>query len=115
MTEVDKRLRNPYKVIINKPSVLTQLKSNNEALEKIQKRLDDYLEMKRSQFPRFYFLSSDELIDILANAQNYEIIQGHLKTMFDNIVRIEISDGDITGMISNEKELVKFSKPRQTH
>lgn len=83
-------------------------------MENIQKKLDDYLEKKRGEFPRFYFLSSDELIDILANAQNIDVIQGHLKTMFDNIVKLEIEEeAEIHGMWSNEKEYVKFNKTKQ--
>jgi dynein heavy chain len=68
------------------------------------------MELKRTAFPRFYFLSSDELIDILANAQNLDIIQGHLKTCFDNIVKLSIGDDgiEIQGMNSNEKEYVQF-------
>ena len=61
----------------------------NNTLEKVQKALDDYMEEKRTKFPRFYFLSNDELIDILANSQNIDVIQQHLKTLFDNIVKID--------------------------
>ena len=60
--------------------LLDQLKANNEALEDIQKKLEDYLEKKRGDFPRFYFLSNDELLEILANSQNMEVIQQNLKT-----------------------------------
>jgi dynein heavy chain len=65
--------------------------------------------MKRKAFPRFYFLSNDELIDILANSQDLAIIQQHLKTCFDNIVKLEIVDGEtIKGMYSGEGEMVPF-------
>lgn len=67
--------------------------------------------LKRKAFPRFYFLSNGELIDILANSQDLDIIQQHLKTCFDNIVKLEIQDGEsVKGMISGEKEKVMFKK-----
>jgi len=70
------------------------------------------MELKRKAFPRFYFLSNDELIDILANSLNHDIIQKHLKTCFDNIVKIDIKDElDVIAMYSNEKEYVPFKKP----
>jgi len=61
-------------------NILEQLKGNNEVLEEIQKKLEDYLEKKRGDFPKFYFLSNDELLEILANSQNMDVIQQHLKT-----------------------------------
>ena len=50
------------------PGLLEAFKQSNEVLESISKSLEDYLETKRMAFPRFYFLSNDELLDILAQA-----------------------------------------------
>ena len=84
---------------------------NNDILDDIQKKLEDYLENKRSVFPRFYFLSNDELLEILANSQNLEVIQQHLKTCFDNLVKLDIVDGmDIHAMYSIEGERIPFAK-----
>ena len=91
---------------------LDELLANNAILDDIQKSLDDYMTLKRKAFPRFYFLSNEELIDILANSQNVQVIAGHLKTCFDNLVKIDIQDDNetIKGMKSNEGELVPFVK-----
>ena len=66
---------------------------------------------KRGEFPRFYFLSNDELLEILANSQNLDVIQQHLKTCFDNIYRLEIEEDTqaIKSMFSGEGEKVPFS------
>ena len=34
----------------------------NDAMDRIQKNLDAYLEEKRGEFPRFYFISNEELL-----------------------------------------------------
>jgi len=42
--------------------LLRKFQKNNKELEDIQKKMEDYLEVKRAAFPRFYFLSNDELL-----------------------------------------------------
>ena len=64
------------------PETLSQISAK---LEEIQKALDLYLETKRQIFPRFYFLSNDDLLEILGQSQNPEAMQPHLKKCFDNI------------------------------
>ena len=83
-------------------------------MDEVQKKLDDYMEVKRGAFPRFYFLSNDELIDILANSTDLDKIQQHLKTCFDNIVSLKIDESEVCGMNSGEKEFVEFKRPIKT-
>lgn len=71
--------------------MLDQLNEMNGKLEEIQKSLDMYLETKRQIFPRFYFLSNDDLLEILGQSKNPEAIQPHLKKCFDNIKSLKMT------------------------
>ncbi|KAJ3195453.1 Dynein heavy chain 2, axonemal [Irineochytrium annulatum] len=70
--------------------LLETLNDMNAKLEKIQKSLDMYLETKRQAFPRFYFLSNDDLLEILGQARDPNAVQPHLKKCFDNINKLEL-------------------------
>ena len=61
------------------PGYLAQLESMDESLEQIQRALDQYLENKRQQFPRFYFLSNDDLLEILGQSKDPLQVQKHIK------------------------------------
>ena len=51
------------------------LQRHNEVLDQIQKSLEDYLETKRVAFPRFYFLSNEELLEVLAQTRDPQAVQ----------------------------------------
>ncbi|ETV90921.1 hypothetical protein H310_14407 [Aphanomyces invadans] len=94
------------------PGIKETLAQHNMNLDKIQKSLEDYLETKRMAFPRFYFLSNDELLEILAQSKNPHAVQPHLRKCFENLVQLEFGDGsvDMLAMISSEKERVPLGK-----
>lgn len=77
-------------------------------LDKCQKSLTEYLNSKRSVFPRFNFISDDELLGVLGNSDP-SVIQQYIGKMFDNLgkMRFGVDSQDrtvITTFISCEGE-----------
>ncbi len=71
------------------PELADRFRKWNESLDYIQKQLEDYLESKRTAFPRFYFLSNDELLEILAQTRNVQAVQPHMMKCFDAIKKLD--------------------------
>jgi len=74
----------------NQPKMLENLNSFEASLENIQKKLNDYLEKKRQFFPRFYFISNDDLLEILGQARDPEQVQKHIKKCFEGVKSLEL-------------------------
>lgn len=86
-------------------------------LDKCQKSLIDYLNSKRIIFPRFNFLSDDELLGILGS-NNLAAIQENISKMFDNLEKFQFEDEKIndinvrimaSALISCEGEVMNFN------
>jgi dynein heavy chain len=106
------------------PSQADIFSSWNMTLETTQKQLEAYLEFKCMAFPRFYFLSNDELLEILAQTRNVQAVQPHMNKCFDGIKgldfggqhpnspikKIDENSVDIYGIISPESEYVTMGK-----
>ena len=89
---------------------LKKFQDNNKRFDEIQKCLEEYLGTKRAAFPRFYFLSNDEMLEILSQTRNVHAVQPHLIKCFDAMKKVEFGQGSdskrVYGMYSPENEYV---------
>lgn len=96
--QADKYLKTLTKKASAKPLLTRLLKNTNladltknlELLEEIEKKLEDYLEVKRKLFSRFYFISNDELVEILANSNSMPVLQKHINKLFEGVGALHI-------------------------
>lgn len=99
--------------LLPRPGLRQTLATLLDQLGRCQKALNEFLEEKRSVFPRFYFIGDDDLLEILGQATNPVVIQSHLKKLFAGIhtVQFDEEDSQITAMRSLEGELVPLARP----
>lgn len=96
----------------------TDLMDMSKKLDEIQKILFQLLELKRKDFPRFYFISNDDLFELLGNSKEPVKVNKHIKKCFEGIKKLEINTtaqakgkldlNEIVGMSSPDQETVKF-------
>eukprot|EP00906_Rhabdomonas_costata_P031047 RCo043883 len=81
-------------------------------LDGCEKSLADYLETKRKIFPRFYFVSAADLVDILSKGSNPSAVMVHISKIIDSVDTFTLKgDGKVTHqMVSREGELVQLAR-----
>lgn len=101
----------------NRPGLSERLEGLQKELVLCEKALAEYLETKRLAFPRFYFVSSADLLDILSNGIQPAFVVKHLTKLFDSIAKLKFATDDdgntlmrAVGMIAKDGEYVPFNK-----
>lgn len=89
--------------------LLQKFRESVRFLNTVQKGLSDYLESKRAVFTRFYFLSDDDLLQILSQTKEVERVQNHLGKCFEGISAVEFAKKAAHGR-HKDKSAVDTSK-----
>jgi len=66
----------------NQAGLLAKLENIQEQLEICKKSLSDFLDGRRRQFPRYYFTSEADLLDILSNGSTPEKVLKHTAKVY---------------------------------
>ena len=97
----------------NLAGLLGRIEDIQSRLTVCEKALAEYLDTKRLAFPRFYFISSVDLLDILSKGNNPQAVAKHLAKLFDNVAALKFKEEEggvpskhAVGMYSKEKEYV---------
>jgi len=75
---------------------LEHIKGDFDKIEKelkvCEKALYDFMASKQKKFPRFYFVASADLLDILSNGNNPAKIMKHMPKIFQAVDTLELED-----------------------
>ena len=91
----------------NEEGLQGKLEELQEGLSVCKKSLQNFLDGKRQQFPRFYFVSEADLLDLLSNANIPEKILVHIPKIYLATKTLELTGGGggrrpkVTKWISN--------------
>jgi dynein heavy chain len=84
------RVERKVKTGAMRDGLLEQLNRMATDLDNIQKSLEKFLESRRRMFPRFYFLSNDDLLEILGHTKEPELVQPHLRKCFEGLFKLKL-------------------------
>ncbi|CAD1470597.1 unnamed protein product [Heterotrigona itama] len=95
--------------------LLEIMQEANELMEKVNDGVLNYLELKRLFFPRFFFLSNDDMLEILSETKEPLRVQPHLRKCFEGINRLRFNEVmDICSMFSEDYEEVRMQEEIST-
>ncbi|XP_071561821.1 cytoplasmic dynein 2 heavy chain 1 [Temnothorax nylanderi] len=87
---------------------LPALTSLKDLLDRCQKSLDEFLEEKRAAYPRLYFLSDEDLLELVSGSGRG--LEAHLPKLYHGIGSVVKENNSLTAIASPEGEILKLLK-----
>lgn len=78
------------------PEISTQLDELQKQLSMCEKALNEFMDSKRKTFPRFFFVSSVDLLDILSHGNDPPAVMVHMPKIFQAIQQFDCRDAQPT-------------------
>ena len=97
-------------VVMSTPRLLEMCKDCNKGFDEVTIGIRDYLNVKRREFPRFYFLSDYELLKIISN-RDPQHLSAHISKLFHGIRGFVVEDDAILSLSGSDQESLTFSEP----
>ncbi|XP_014611048.1 PREDICTED: cytoplasmic dynein 2 heavy chain 1 [Polistes canadensis] len=77
-----------------------------DLLDRCQRSLDEFLEERRSSYPRLYFLSDEDLLELVSGSG--KALESHLPKLYQGIGSVIKNDNSLTAVVSPEGEILKL-------
>jgi len=95
--------------------LLPKLEKVQEELTVCEKALNEFMESKRLAFPRFFFVSPADLLDILSNGNNPVKVMGHMPKIISAMDSLQLLEEGVRPFAKGMhacvgKEYVEFTK-----
>eukprot|EP01065_Artemidia_motanka_P024155 TRINITY_DN28782_c0_g1_i1.p1 TRINITY_DN28782_c0_g1~~TRINITY_DN28782_c0_g1_i1.p1 ORF type:complete len:4878 (+),score=1361.40 TRINITY_DN28782_c0_g1_i1:2014-14634(+) len=109
MREAEEK-RNVVFLAFGSDDIVPQLKDVHGRLMEIQKELSAFLDSRRMEFPRFYWLTNDELLKILSSTHDPLVVRDHIQKCFDGVGALEFTarHSEVNGLKCPAGEIVRF-------
>ena len=90
----------------NQPTVLPRLEKVQDDLTVCEKALNEFMDSKRIAFPRFYFVSPADLLDILSNGNAPAKVMVHMTKIISAVDTLELLEEGIRPFAKGIKSCV---------
>jgi hypothetical protein len=90
--------------------VINDLRRGNKNFEELFKFIEEYLDRKRRETTKYYYLSNDELLEMYQKLDDIEVKRKHLPKMISGIKNVDLgseNDENIK-IITNDEEIITF-------